>query len=100
MIVRDLREFIFENYYRQIAFTEKDSYYSFTKLRKRVLVLFATNLTKKKYLKPEENYELFSKTSKTLKTQKISDIKSALKPIKQLNIITEELKTVGKPNIF
>ena len=48
MMVRDLREFLFENYYRQIAFTEKDSYYSFTKLRKRVLVLFATNLTKKK----------------------------------------------------
>ena len=99
-MLRDLRKFIFENYYRQIALTEKYSYYSFTKSKKRVLVLFATNLTKKKYVTPEENYELFAKTSKTLKTQKVSDIKSALKPIKQLNIITEELETVGKPNIF
>ena len=46
-MLRDFRKFIFENYYRQIALTEKYSYYSFTKSKKRVLVLFATNLTKK-----------------------------------------------------
>ena len=46
MTAKDLREFIFENYYEQIGFTEKDSYYSLKKLIKKYLVLFATNLTK------------------------------------------------------
>ena len=27
MMVRDLKEFIFENYYKQIGFTKEDSYY-------------------------------------------------------------------------
>ena len=32
MTVRDLREFIFENYHIQIGFTEEGSYYSFKKI--------------------------------------------------------------------
>ena len=31
MTVKDLKEFIFENYYYRIDFTEKDSYYSLEK---------------------------------------------------------------------
>ena len=46
MTMKDLREFLFENYYKQIGFTKKDSYCSL-KMRKKDLVLFPTNLTKK-----------------------------------------------------
>ena len=37
MIVKDLREFIFKNYYRQIDFTKQDSYYSLKKQNKTKL---------------------------------------------------------------
>ena len=45
MILKGLREFTFEFYYKQIGFTN-DSYY-LLKNEKKCLVLFATNLTKK-----------------------------------------------------
>ena len=45
MILKDLREFTFENYYKRTGFTN-DSYY-LLKNEKKCLVLFATNLTKK-----------------------------------------------------
>ena len=40
------------------------------------------------------------KVSKTVKISNKYDIKSVLKPIKHLNIITTELETVEKQNIF
>ena len=46
MTLKDLREFIFKIYYKQICFTKKDSCYSLKKVLKKGLVLFATNLTK------------------------------------------------------
>ena len=36
MAVKDLKEFIFENYNKQIDFTKKDSYYLLTKMGKKV----------------------------------------------------------------
>ena len=45
MMVKDLPEFIFENYCKQIGFTKKDSYYLYKKERKKDLVSFAINLT-------------------------------------------------------
>ena len=38
MTVKDLKEFIFENYYYQIDFTEKDSYYSLGMVKKRFTI--------------------------------------------------------------
>ena len=35
MTVKSLREFIFENAYKQTGFTKEDSHYSFKKQRKR-----------------------------------------------------------------
>ena len=46
MTMKDLREFLFENYYKQKGFIKKESYRSL-KMRKKDLVLFPTNLTKK-----------------------------------------------------
>ena len=34
-MVKDLREFIFENYYKQIGFTKEDSYYLLKKSEKK-----------------------------------------------------------------
>ena len=63
MIVKDLREFIFKNYYKQI-FTEKN--------QKKELVLFVTNLLKKipDLTKAKEHYELFKKKKKEKNLQK------------------------------
>ena len=47
MKVKDVREFIFENYYKEIGFTKKDNYYLLKKAEKRDFVLIATNLMKK-----------------------------------------------------
>ena len=44
--VKDLREFIFENYFEQIGFTKEDSYFSLTNW-KETFILFLTKLTKK-----------------------------------------------------
>ena len=43
--VKDLREFIFENYFKQIGFTKEDSYFSLTNW-KETFILFVTRLTK------------------------------------------------------
>ena len=46
MVVEDLNEYIFENYYKRIDFTKMDNYFSLERVKK-VLVLLATNLMKK-----------------------------------------------------
>ena len=38
MSVNELRDFIFENYYKQISFVEDRSYYSMKHLKKRFVV--------------------------------------------------------------
>ena len=59
MILKDLREFIFKSYYKQIDFTKEHSYYQWKKQNKEDLVLLATTLTKKiSYpTKPKEHHE-------------------------------------------
>ena len=47
MTVNELREFIFENYYKQIGFVKEESYYSIKRLKNKDLLLFATKLIKK-----------------------------------------------------
>ena len=36
MTMKDCREFIFENYYKQIGFTKEDSYYSLKQRREKI----------------------------------------------------------------
>ena len=54
--MKDLKEFIFENYYKEIGFTEKDSYHSLGRVKKKLL--FATKLILDP-TKAREHYELF-----------------------------------------
>ena len=76
--VKDLREFIFKNYYKRIGFTKRDSYHLLKKAQKKKdLVLFATNLTKKipDHTKAKEHYELFLKN----KGEKIHEVPKSMK---------------------
>ena len=46
MSVNEIRDFSFEDYYKQIAFSKENSYYSMRRLKKNLLLL-ATKLIKK-----------------------------------------------------
>ena len=41
MTAKDLKEFIFENYYKRIGFTKKDSYHSLRRVKKNGISLKA-----------------------------------------------------------
>ena len=43
----ELRDFIFQNYYKQIGFAKENSYYSMNHQKKKDLQLFANKLTEK-----------------------------------------------------
>ena len=47
MTVNELRDFIFENYYKRIGFARENSYYSMKHQKEKVLQLFATNFNEK-----------------------------------------------------
>ena len=42
MAIKELRDFIFKNYYRKIGFTKENSYYSMKHQKKKDLLLLAT----------------------------------------------------------
>ena len=46
MSVNELRDFIFDNYYKRIWICKEKSYYSMKHLKKRDLLLLANKLTK------------------------------------------------------
>lgn len=79
-----MKEFIFENCYKWISFTENDD-----------------------PIKVKPYHELFLKeklkklqASETVRNLSNNDIKFVLKTIKQLNIITQKLEMIEKSNIF
>ena len=45
--IKELRDFIFNNYYRQIGFAKENSYYSMERQRKKDLLSFASKLIEK-----------------------------------------------------
>ena len=45
--VNDIRDFIFENYYKGIGFSKEDSYYSTKHLKRKDLLLLANKLIEK-----------------------------------------------------
>ena len=49
MMVKNLREFIFENYYKKTGFIKKDSYYLMKKNEKIYIVLFATKIFSQRF---------------------------------------------------
>ena len=47
MFVNEIRDFIFENYYKQIGFSKENSYYSMKRLKQKELLLVANKLIEK-----------------------------------------------------
>ena len=47
MTIKELKDFIFENYYRRIGFPKENSYYLMKHQKKKDLFLFATKLKEK-----------------------------------------------------
>ena len=47
ILFNEIREFIFENYYKRIGFSQENSYYSMKHLQKKDLLLLATKLKEK-----------------------------------------------------
>ena len=43
MLVNEIREFIFENYYKQTGFSKENSYYSMKRLKKKIYRCSLTN---------------------------------------------------------
>ena len=117
MTVKELREFVFRNYYKQINFTRKDCYCFSKKLRKPFFFVTCYQLNKisgptkaieqnKLILKSEG--KKIHKVSKTVKNSGIRSVtvkhpKTAFNLLKtktQSNIITQKLGTIEKLNIF
>ena len=88
MSVNEIRDFIFENYYKQTGFSKKSSYYSMKRLKRKDLLLLANKLIEK-ITDPrnakEHHQSLLRKKNK--------------KSVKQSEIITYQPKTFENPNI-
>ena len=50
MSVNEIRDFIFENYYKRIGFSKENSYYSMKFLKKKRFIVARKKLNRKKYL--------------------------------------------------
>ena len=62
MPVNDMRDFIFENYYKQIGFSKESSYCSLIRLKKKKDLLLLANKLIEKVADPrtaKEHYESF-----------------------------------------
>ena len=84
----ELRDFIFENYYKQIRFVKESSYYSVKRLEKKHLLLLATKLIEK-MADPSNAKEYYDSYLKRKNTGLI----------KRSKIITHQLKAIENPNI-
>ena len=87
MSVNEIRDFSFEDYYKQIGFSKENSYYSMRRLKKNLLLL-ATKLIKKipHRRNAEEHRQSFTRKKNT-------------KSVKQSEIITCQPKTFENTNI-
>ena len=88
MSVNEIRDFTFENYYKRIKFSQKISYCSVKRLKRKHLLLLANKLIKRisNHRNGKEQYESFLR-------------KKSRKSIKELGIITSQPKTFENPNI-
>ena len=61
MSVNEIRDFIFENYYKRIGFSKETSYYSMKRLKKKDLLLLANKFIEKipDPRNPKEHYQSF-----------------------------------------
>ena len=82
MSVNDIRDFIFENYYKRIGCSKKSSYYSMKRLKRKDLLLLVNKLIEKvpDPRNAKEHYQLFLR-------------KRNRKSVKQSETITSQPKT-------
>ena len=84
--IKKLKDFIYENYHRQIEFLKRNSYYSMTYQRKKDFLLFAT--------------KLIEKTSDANNTKQYYQYYlKKIKLVKRSKIITQEPKAFNNSNI-
>ena len=88
MSVNDLKDFIFEHYYKRMGFPKENSYYSMKGLKRKYLLLLANKLIEKvpDPRNAQERYESFL-------------INKNRKSVKQSEIITYEPKTFDTVDI-
>ena len=74
-IKKEIRGFVFENYFKRIGFSKEKSYYSIKRLKKKICCCLRTNLKKKKKKRKlekipgtrnaQEHYQSFERKKKT-----------------------------------
>ena len=101
MLVNEIRELIFENYYKQIGFSKENSYYSMKRLKKKDLSLLANKLieTVPDLRNAKEHYEsvLRKKSKESVKQSEISTYQpKAFDTVDIKSVITEHPKTSHK----
>ena len=86
--LNEIRDFIFENYYKRIEFSKGNSYFSLKRKNKKDLLFLASKFTEKipNSHNAKEHYQSFL-------------WKKNRKSVKQSNVITYQPKTSGNPNI-
>ena len=89
MAVNEIRDLIFENFYKWIGFSKKNPVIIQWNIRKKDLQLFAIKLTEKK-LDSHNGKECFQSFIRKKNT----------KSAKQLKIITQQPKYFENPNIY
>ena len=86
--VNEIKNVIFESYYKRIEFSKEDSYYAMKRLKKKDLLLLANKLIEQipDPRNAKKHYQSFMRKKNT-------------KSVKQSKIITYQPKTFEKPNI-
>ena len=87
MTVNELRDFIFEYYYRRMGFARENSYYSVKHQKIKDLQLFATKLAEQ-IPDPSSAKEYYNSYLR----------RKDMKSVKRSKINTEQLKAVERPN--
>ena len=97
MAIKELKDFISENYYKQIGFTERNRVYSMKCQKKKGLLSFATKLIEKipDPSKPKSTILFEGKNTKLVKRSKI--IAQQPKTIKNPNIVSIKLAITENP---
>ena len=86
MSINEIKDFIFENYYKRIGFSQENSYYSMKRLEKIIVACEQINRKIRGPCNAKKHYQSFIR-------------KKNRKSIKQSEIITYQLKTFESPNI-
>ena len=95
MTVHELRNFIFENYYKRTGFVKESSYYSIKRLKKRFAI--ACDQIDRKVVDPsnvEEYYNSYLKRENTKLVKRSKVITQQQKPLENPNIV--DIKSIAK----